>query len=108
MKVSIKYKKKEDKIKTKISISKRDLWDLDYTLAQIIHPALVKFRKLHAGYPGSLTPEKWEEILDEMIYAFSLYLDETRDFPWAYSKEELDRQAKGLALFAEWYGSLWI
>lgn len=61
--------------KTDITIDRWDTWSLDYTLAMIIHPALVAFRANHCGYPGSITPEEWIDILDKMIYAFGSILN---------------------------------
>ncbi len=44
---------------------------MDHTLAMIIHPMLVQLKATQHGHPASLTIEKWDEILDEMIYITS-------------------------------------
>jgi hypothetical protein len=77
-----------------ITIEDSDTWSLDYTLALIIHPALVKFKESINGSPY-VTPEdvpeelkpkeepceannfvddthhqRWEWVVTEMIWAF--------------------------------------
>ena len=39
-----------------IHIDDWDVWSLDYTLATIIHPALIRLKEINHGYP-----ELWEE-----------------------------------------------
>lgn len=53
-----------------------ELWSLDVTIAKFILPRLKAFRECHCGYPGNLTDEKWNEILDKMIVAFDIYLND--------------------------------
>lgn len=78
----------------KVKINGFDIWNLDHTLAQVIYPALVKFREHLNGYPGEFAePEDfpegeypsgytgggikaWEIILDHMIWAFKEILDD--------------------------------
>ena len=103
MKVSIgpypKNSKKERKIK--IQIDPYDIWSMDHTLALIIHPMLIQLKKNKMGAPytddedvpehlrsTSAPPKKdewstddnhfdrWDWILDEMIWSFSQVLDE--------------------------------
>jgi len=96
-----------------IIIDRWDAWNLDDTLAKIIHPALIKFRESIHGHPqlwedGMVTPhyytqpdqlhfdfideaveekyleEKWNKILDKMIRAFSLVISK-----WDWDEEDL-------------------
>lgn len=80
-----------------VKIDSWDTWNLDYTLAQIILPALVEFKKLIIGYPSdfsipgsedyeqqscfdfyregaqefnSAPSEHWKMIIDKMIWSF--------------------------------------
>lgn len=53
-----------------------ELWSLDATIAKFILPRLKVFRENHCGYPGQLTDDKWNEILDDMIVAFDIYLND--------------------------------
>lgn len=89
------------KRKIKVRIDSWDTWSLDSTLAYIIHPALVEYRKNISGAPfvdyedvpeylrldenelKTLSPwdtdskhfERWEWIVDEMIFAFWTKID---------------------------------
>jgi hypothetical protein len=80
--------------KVEVRIDKQDLWGLDHTLAQIIHPALAKLKESKQGAPhveDADVPEelrrpadyidsmsdtddnwfkRWDWVLDEMIFAF--------------------------------------
>jgi hypothetical protein len=53
-----------------VRISKRDLYNLDTTLARIIHPYLEAFKSLDRYGTISGEGEGDEEILDELIWTF--------------------------------------
>jgi len=92
-----------------IHIDNHDVWSLDYTLANIIHPALVRLRERvpHFGYPtpyyeteaypeysqqGSFEEildrgaesnyyeEQWMEKLQKMIDAFAMIIDKDEEY----------------------------
>lgn len=72
------------KSKGKWVASRRDVWDLDYTLSPIIFAGLVKFKEVviqskYSGVPSSFIKGKdvtdeevkeWHNTIDSMIYAF--------------------------------------
>ena len=72
------------KSKGKWVASRRDVWDLDYTLSPIIFAGLVKFKETiikskYSGVPSlfvkgeDVTDEEvkeWHNTIDKMIYAF--------------------------------------
>ena len=72
------------KSKGKWVASRRDVWDLDYTLSPIIFAGLVKFKETiinskYSGVPSlfvkgeNVTDEEvkeWHSTIDSMIYAF--------------------------------------
>lgn len=81
----------------KIRIDYHDTWSMDYTLAFIIHPMLTQLKKTKHGYPNtdpldvphigegtrentydfdSNAEQRWDWILDEMIWAFSQVIDD--------------------------------
>ncbi len=87
-----------------VTIDNYDVWSLDHTLAYVIHPALVKFRKNLNGAPkvddedvpdhlkrSNAPPtehswesdenhfKRWEWVLDEMIWAFGTKIDIDHD-----------------------------
>lgn len=65
------------------NITDQDLMDLDDVLSEFIHALLIRFKKLDSRnivpndimklfkHHEGVSSSKWEEILDEMIYAFS-------------------------------------
>ena len=74
------YLKKTDKryarhlkqLKTN-GFSDAETWGLDSVIAEFILPRLIRFRELHIDFPGGwedVTFEKWNSMLDEMIFAF--------------------------------------
>lgn len=54
--------------------------------------------------------EQWDEIVDKMILAFELIIEEDMDFdPYDKTRYELRNKKidEGLLLFAKWYKHLW-
>lgn len=45
-----------------------DTWDMDFWFMEVVKPMLQHFRDTHDGYPGDLTEESWNVILDRMIF----------------------------------------
>ena len=115
-----------------IHIDDFDVWSLDYTLACIIHPALIRLKETKHGYPelwedGMVTHhnydrqlhfdfideevetkyliDKWNVIMDKMIYSFEqIVKDKLFDIT---DQKQLDEIQEGIDLFAEHYTSLW-
>ena len=95
-----------------------ECWNLDATLAALILPRLIHFRDNHSGAPGCLFEcdekgnilneeegyQKWENILDKMIWAFYLYVSVDSLYWTEEQKQQID---EGLKLFAEYFQSLW-
>lgn len=105
MKVSIgRYPKNGNDQKVKVQIDKWDTWNMDCTLAHIIHPMLVQLKATKHGAPivddcdvpenirsTSAPPkendydvdafhfDRWDYVLDEMIWAFSQKLTNWED-----------------------------
>lgn len=101
------------KRKIKVRIDYSDVWNADHTLALIIHPVLVKLKETKHGSPyvdpedvpeigkGEETDfghsdtkvhERWEWVLNEMIWAFEQVLDEDEGMsnyyvPYAHDEE---------------------
>ena len=95
-----------------------ECWNLDATLSALILPRLIRFRDNHCGTPGCLFEydekgnilneeegcQKWEKILDKMIWAFYLYIS-VGSLYW--TEEQKQQINEGLKLFAEYFQSLW-
>lgn len=91
------YDNKERKVKVKVD--KWDLWSLDHTLALVILPVLIEYRKSKRyGVPVGLDiayipledaeedkqMQEWNEILDKMIWSFEqiVNIDGAEDWFW--------------------------
>lgn len=56
-----------------------EIWNLRDILSRHIYKGLVQFKKAKRyGYPGTVTIDEWENILDKMIWAFR---EISRDYP---------------------------
>ena len=144
------------KQKTKIHIDKFDTWSMDHTLAPIILPMLVQLKATKHGAPmvdmkdvprelratkkqldaygknGDVDPkhfDRWDWILDEMIWAFEQkcrddwqndyygdYIEDADDnsfgghFEWVDDegrKAHQERMTNGFRLFGKYYENLW-
>lgn len=87
-----------------VTIDNYDVWNLDHTLAYIIHPALLRLKDVKPGAPNvddddvpehlkstSAPPKKndwdtdenwflrWDWVMDQMIWSFSTKLDDKHD-----------------------------
>ena len=114
---------------TRVEIEPHDTWSMDCTLAMIIHPMLVQLKATTHGYPSDLTEERWNEILDEMIWAFEQkcrdhweddyygdYVEDQKNgsmvgsFKWIDHeglKTHQERMSNGFRLFGRYYENLW-
>lgn len=119
-------------------VADEECWSLDSTFTKFILPRLKHFKNMNRyGYHPDLTPEQWEEVIDELIWTFEymsgdekfnpfpLLWKENEDMKeyltrektveeksqmteWSKKNEELEqRKQKGLELFAKYYCHLW-
>ena len=144
------------KQKTKIRIDRYDTWSMDSTLAPVILPMLVQLKATKHGAPnvdpkdvpkelrptaewkkayegdGTTDPkyfDRWDWVLDEMIWAFEQkcrddweddycgdYIEDQKNGPMAGSFEWIDhegraahqdRMSNGFRLFGKYYENLW-
>ena len=115
----------------KVEIEPHDTWNMDVTLAHIIHPMLIQLKQTRHGAPAvekgdvplgmEMSEEamakyeelgevdgkffvRWDWVLDEMIWAFEqkiLDADETVE------EEYYSRMSNGFRLFGKYYEALW-
>ena len=144
------------KQKVKIRIDRQDTWSMDHTLAPIILPMLVQLKETKHGAPnvdpkdvpkelrpttkwkkayegdGTTDPkffERWDWVLDEMIWAFEQkcrdHWEEDYYGPYIESKDKRElfgrfewiddegrqkhqeRMSNGFRLFGKYYEALW-
>ena len=85
-----------------------ETFNLDATLSMIIYSYLCYFRdNCLVGYPGSMTFEKWKEIIDKMIEAFRLQIDLDENINNINSKNRKKKINYGMRLFIKYYNHLW-
>ena len=89
-----------------------ETWNLDSIISEFILPRLKRFKKINNGFPPDLTPEKWDAIIDEMIFAFEWNNvdDISEEYEKLGKKKQManwKRHAEGLKLFAKHFRDLW-
>lgn len=127
MKIDIPSYEEREQAGTQIVIHSWDTWNMDNTLALIIHPMLVQLKKTTHGYPSNFTEERWNKLLDEMIWAFEQknvdwedqyygpLVDNPngvmgQDFEWVDLdglQKHQERMTQGFRLFGRYYENLW-
>lgn len=130
------------KRKIKVRIDYYDTWSMDNTLAYIILPMLKQLRDTKHGAPyvddedvpenlrATFDPKesefdvdsnhfkRWDWVLEEMIYAFEMELDEDWDLEiyknGGWNDENIDKRntiqsriSNGFRLFGKYYQALW-
>jgi len=123
--------------KVKVHIDRWDTWSMDNTLALIVLPMLKQLKETKHGapyvdpkdVPKELQPkkqtkkqkdngetdsthfERWDWVLDEMIYAFDCKANKDDVYMRFEDKEEMkaeqERISNGFRLFGKYYESLW-
>ena len=95
----------------KYGFSDSETWTLYSPIAQFILPRLIRFKEVNVAFPGDLTFEKWNLIIDEMIFAFDWTLnyedDKYDNITDKQIKENWERCEKGMQLFSTHFMSLW-
>ena len=97
--------------KINIHIDNYDVWNMDHTLALIIVPMLKKLKECKQGAPmvdakdvpkhlrttenpelntADTTQERWDWVLDEMIWAFEGHASEDDSSQFHYNSEQLE------------------
>ncbi len=96
----------------KNGFSDSETWCLDSVICQFILPRLIRFKEVNIGFPGGdVTAQQWDDMLDEMIFAFDWSLNnEEPKYEGLTDKEKnanWERYQKGMDLFAKWFRHLW-
>jgi hypothetical protein len=124
------YEKRKRKIE--VRIDNYDVWGMDQTLAMIIAPMLRKLKEQKHGTPyteisdGPVSfsvqkedesnedfmwnEDRWNYILDEMIWTFERISCEgewEEDWRSEEHKRNIEREKNGLRLFGRYYRCLW-
>lgn len=114
-----------------VKVDRQDIWNADYTLALIIYPVLKKLKESKQGAPFvddddvpdslkavSAPPkenewdtdkfwfDRWDYVLNEMLFAFHCILNEG-DIDFKVYETYEPRITNGLRLFGKYYRALW-
>lgn len=135
MKIDIPHPDEIDSLGTQITIHSWDTWSMDHTLSYIIVPMLIQLKETKHGAPNvdnDDVPEelrmpdgwketrynidgetdeqffnRWDWVLDEMIWAFT-YKRDNFDSMLDKNREAVqERMTNGFRLFGKYYESLW-
>lgn len=85
-----------------------EIWNLDHTAAEWLIPRLKYLKENTCGYPPDFESfGEWLKILQKMIDAFELYLeDEWPDDPEVMKKQN-EIIEEGMQLFGKYFRNLW-
>ncbi len=53
-----------------------ELWCFDVTIAKFILPRLKRYAEIKCAYPAHMTEKRWNYIVNKMIVAFDIYLND--------------------------------
>lgn len=89
--------------------SEDETWSLYNTIAAFTLPRIRHFRKHVHGYPGGITFEQWQEILDKIIFSLEEYANENENEPKEIdeTRKYWERMDEGTRLFGQYFGHLW-
>ena len=86
----------------KIEVDDWDIWNVDYTLACVIHPVLLKYRENLTGYP-----ELWEDVMitshnyDRQLH-FDIFDEKVeRDYLIKKWKDTVDKMCRAFGMIVE-------
>lgn len=111
MKVYLPHPNSEDELES-VVIDDYDTWNVDVSLATIIHPLLVAFKTGEHGYPSGFDSwDDWQRVIDAMIYSFGQASEHYPKLgnslaPEDYEKES-EKLSEGFILFGKYYTNLW-
>ena len=81
-------------------VADSECWSLDYTFTKFILPRLKHFKKINVHtHPPQVIPERWEQILDELIWTFEYMEDEEKFNPFprfTYDRDNMDEYFKNI------------
>lgn len=65
-----------------------DVWNFDNRLMELVARHVKVLKETTHGYPASLTAEKWDEILGDIVFAAEMYTSDTPELCYADSIEQ--------------------
>ena len=99
-----KYKKQRDER----GFDDTETWHLDKTVALFLLPRLKRYIQVNNGFPGGMTEELYNEILNYIVKSFEeYYQDENVEVSLELEKERLSNAKKAVAILGEIWFDLW-
>ena len=103
----------------KYSYSKKDVYNAGFTASEYLYALIREFR--HAdkySYPYALTPKKWDDVLDAMLWSLDQVRRDYPDSPDSHDYESKEKfksdleeynakMNQGLGYFAKYIHDLW-
>lgn len=90
-------------LENKVKIKDEEIWCLYLTVINFMLPRLIKFREYHKDFPAGSSEEKWNEILDEIIWMS----EEIVKNEGTCGIEDVERFKEAYKLFCEYFLDLW-
>lgn len=84
-----------------------ETWSLQQSLSRVILPRLKRFKEVRVGYPSDLSQEEWDNILEDMVFAFEFFASDDQYTKYPSDGKEYKRALKGIKLFSKRFGNLW-
>jgi len=85
----------------------RDAWDLAGATAKFMLPRLRHFRRHGTGHPFGVTPDEWDAILGDIIYAMRASATEAGCKKDVLKSIDWDRANQGYRLLGRHFRSMW-
>jgi len=87
-------------------IKNSDLWGLHDTLAKIILPYLIAFKKINTNTYTGKSHKEWHKVIDKMIFAMKWIATDDKRIELPTDKQEKEIQ-EGCELFGKYFRDLW-
>ncbi|MFD4474650.1 hypothetical protein ACFWPU_00835 [Streptomyces sp. NPDC058471] len=87
--------------------STRDWWCFDTYISGVIAKACRDFQEHGRGYPGDMTAEEWEAILDGIATPLEAYIADVCDDTYEEQMAKYEAARVAMHLFAENLGGFW-
>lgn len=65
-----------------------DVWNFDFRLMELVARHVRVLRKIQNGYPTTVDEDRWNSILDDIVFAAEMYTSEFSDICLANNLEE--------------------
>lgn len=85
-----------------------DAWNIDVWFMETMESMLTYYRRHHVGYPPDISEERWDEIIDRMIFLLKemqkddICVDFEQDF-----KNKMTNKDEFFELFSKYFYALW-